>query len=102
MIVDHHNYFLNLTEANQRGNASSLQWIEEYSAKTAYNMSSLLTSEWQRVYERMRSDDRLFQLYYNHYHRYSDAFDTRFDEKLKHNILDAIPIVDPIQCMSDI
>ena len=61
-------------------------------------MSSLDPNQWDRVYQRMTTDDKLFQIYYNHYHRYSGAFTEQFDDKLKKRLLQAIPIYDPISC----
>ncbi len=98
--MDHENHYINLTDANLQ--FQSLKWMREYSAKISYNMSSLEPTEWNSFYEKMSLDDNLFQAYYNHYHRYSDAFSKECDDDCRKGILDSIPIYDTNSCKSNI
>lgn len=95
-VLDHQNYYINLTKANSQ--YQSLEWVEEYSAKMSYNISSLDPNQWNTLYEKMRTDDHLFQSYYNHYHRYSDAFSEQCSGECRDSLLNSIPIYDPISC----
>ncbi|CAG2164373.1 unnamed protein product [Oppiella nova] len=97
-ILDHQNYYLNLTDANLHPDNLTPQYIIGYTAKQAYNMSSLAPADWHQLYDSMKSDDQLFESYYNHYHRYSDAFPKECTADLKTQILNAIPIYNPIVC----
>lgn len=65
-VIDHENYFLNLTEANS---SPQPQWEQLYSAKSTYEMNSLQPSEWDNLIRKMRLNDTLFQSYYKFYSR---------------------------------
>ncbi|XP_077990260.1 sphingomyelin phosphodiesterase-like [Glandiceps talaboti] len=56
-ILDHHNYVLNLTDANL---TNKPKWFHEYSAKSAYNMKALQPSDWQKVIENLKTNDTMF------------------------------------------
>ncbi|KAL3856819.1 hypothetical protein ACJMK2_011534 [Sinanodonta woodiana] len=62
-VLDFTNYYLNLTEANQSGNA---EWKMEYNAKTAYGLNNLYPKNWNDLIYRMKDDDDLFQKFYRH------------------------------------
>ncbi|XP_065838310.1 sphingomyelin phosphodiesterase-like [Oscarella lobularis] len=68
-ILDYTDYIMNLTEANLTPNASP-RWRKEYSARDAYNLTSLFPSGWANFIERCKEDDSLLQLY-NKYRRHS-------------------------------
>ncbi|XP_041480574.1 sphingomyelin phosphodiesterase-like isoform X3 [Lytechinus variegatus] len=69
-VLDHDNYYLNLTEANL---TNKPVWRMEYQAKNAYNMTSLQPSEWNRVVDEMKSNTTIFNQYYRFFHRQYDA-----------------------------
>jgi sphingomyelin phosphodiesterase len=52
-ILDYDQMFLNLTETNQY---NVTKWQTEYSAKEAYNMSSLFPQDWDNLFNQMLSD----------------------------------------------
>ncbi|XP_054161041.1 sphingomyelin phosphodiesterase-like [Oppia nitens] len=105
-VLDHQNYYLNLTDANHHIQPSQQQqlqqqWINEYSAKKSYNMTTLSPENWNLLYEKLlvkSGDNRLFDRYYNHYHRYSDWFAKNSSIDFRQQLLNAIPIVSPITC----
>ncbi|XP_071502434.1 sphingomyelin phosphodiesterase-like [Diadema antillarum] len=65
-VLDHDNYYLNLTEANLTDKPT---WRLEYTAKKAFNMTSLQPSEWGRVVEEMKKNETVFDQYYAYFHR---------------------------------
>lgn len=69
-VLDHETYIMNLTEANTHPDEEP-EWELEYSAKEAYNMTSLHPEEWDRVLKLMESNDVLFERFYQHYSKYN-------------------------------
>ncbi|XP_058792159.1 sphingomyelin phosphodiesterase-like isoform X2 [Phymastichus coffea] len=67
-IVDHETWKTNLDEANRNGEPA---WYKAYSAKTAYNMTSLHPSEWSNLITRMLNDTDLFETFHRNYYRNS-------------------------------
>lgn len=65
MVTDHETWVMNLDEANKPGGYP--RWYQEYSAKRAYNMESLLPQEWDRLVHRMMIDDDIFKKYHRFY-----------------------------------
>ena len=59
--MDHESYWLNLTDANLRDQAD---WLFEYSAKEAYGLESLQPQEWAKLIDRLKTDDALFQKFW--------------------------------------
>nr|XP_006815535.1 PREDICTED: acid sphingomyelinase-like phosphodiesterase 3a-like [Saccoglossus kowalevskii] len=57
---------MNLTDANLTGNTT---WFKEYSAKSAFNMTSLLPADWQKVVDTFKKNDTLFQEFYRYYNK---------------------------------
>lgn len=96
--MDHETHYLNLTDANANRKFKPLLWLKEYSAKSAYDLTSLSASEWNLLYGNMFKDEALFQAYYKNYHRYSDAMPASCNASCKDSILGNIPIYDPISC----
>lgn len=78
-IVDHRTYYLNLTEANLQHTLASPfftpepKWNFEYSAREAYNMSSLGPQEWHRVMSTINENKKNLHQYYRYYGRYDSA-----------------------------
>jgi sphingomyelin phosphodiesterase len=62
-LLDHESYWLNLTEANLKDKA---EWKFEYSAKEAYGLESLQPQEWARLIDRFKTDDALFQKFWDY------------------------------------
>lgn len=84
MVLDHETYYMNLTEANLNNNP---QWKFEYSAYKAYKMSSLLPSEWDKVTQRLETNDSFFQQFYRYYVQLSDYIDKPCKNRCKEKIL---------------
>ncbi|GIY49238.1 sphingomyelin phosphodiesterase [Caerostris darwini] len=72
VVIDHETYFANLTEANLK---MELNWQFEYSAKKAFNMTSLLPQDWDHLTYRFEQDDTLFQKFYRYFYK-SATFST--------------------------
>ncbi|KAH7941539.1 hypothetical protein HPB49_014786 [Dermacentor silvarum] len=64
-ILDHHTYLLNLTAANARPDVPP-RWELEYSARAAYNLSSLEPQQWDALLLRMERDDDLFYRFFRY------------------------------------
>ncbi|GFN76737.1 sphingomyelin phosphodiesterase [Plakobranchus ocellatus] len=60
-VLDYTTYYLNITEANIRG---QLVWKAEYSPKKDFKMSGLYANDWADLVDRMEKDDVLFQKFY--------------------------------------
>ncbi|RWS24750.1 sphingomyelin phosphodiesterase-like protein 2 [Leptotrombidium deliense] len=78
-----HSYYLNLTEANEKGKQATLKWRKLYEAKQDYGLKSLSPQEWQSFYNRLLNNDTLTQFYYGNVIRHSDAFPYVCDEMCK-------------------
>ncbi|KAJ6221457.1 hypothetical protein RDWZM_000002 [Blomia tropicalis] len=76
-IVDHRTFYLNLTESNKEFKLASpmftpqAKWQFEYSAREAFNMSSLSPQEWHRVMSTIKDNKKILDKYYQFYGRYS-------------------------------
>jgi hypothetical protein len=87
---------LNLTAANIEGKVETPKWMKEYSAREAYQMKAFDAIQWNALYIRMLDSDDLFESYYQHYHRHSNAFPTQCDLSCKTQILSSVRIFDPM------
>ncbi|KAL3206823.1 hypothetical protein MRX96_010605 [Rhipicephalus microplus] len=67
-LLDHDTYLLNLTTANAHPDMPP-KWELEYSARDAYNMTSLQPQQWDAVLRKMEHDDKLFDKFYRFYHK---------------------------------
>lgn len=63
VVLDYTSYYFNITAANLLNKSI---WQQEYSAKDAFGMSSLLPADWADLVERFQQDDALFQQYYRY------------------------------------
>ncbi|OAD57535.1 Sphingomyelin phosphodiesterase [Eufriesea mexicana] len=61
MVVDHETWVMNLKEANLYDYPI---WHKLYSARQAYQMSSLLPKDWDSLIDKMSNEPSLFDLYY--------------------------------------
>jgi len=65
-VLDYDQYWLNWTQQlNANDTFVGYQW--EYSARQAYGLADLSPGSWATFDDRMRQDDALFQVYYQHY-----------------------------------
>lgn len=80
VVLDHESYYLNLTKANLLGKT---EWEFEYSAKQAYNMTSLLPSDWDYLTKKFEKDDKLFQKFHRFYGKLSDYITNKCDTDCK-------------------
>ncbi|RWS25560.1 sphingomyelin phosphodiesterase-like protein [Leptotrombidium deliense] len=96
VIDDFETFYFNLSLANAIGSKRPPVWIKEYSAKRDYNMKSLLPSQFDSFLRNMRTNNSLFNKYYNHYTRHSDAWPKVCDDHCKNNILNLVSVSDPI------
>ncbi|CAG2170991.1 unnamed protein product [Oppiella nova] len=72
--LDFEMYYTNVTENNIVGHKSPPKWSLGYSAKQSYRMDSLSTRSWDEFMRKAAFDDRLADLYFEHYRRFSEAF----------------------------
>ncbi|XP_070533264.1 sphingomyelin phosphodiesterase-like [Ptychodera flava] len=66
VVLEHYTNVLNLTEVNL---TDKPRWFREYTAKTAFNMTSLLPSDWQKVIENFKKNDTMFQNFYRYFNK---------------------------------
>ncbi|XP_076814916.1 sphingomyelin phosphodiesterase-like [Clavelina lepadiformis] len=69
-ILDHQTYILNLAKANQL--ITGPQWELEYSAKNAYNLTTLSVESWHELYQNWmhtRKSSISFHKYYSYYYK---------------------------------
>ena len=64
-VIDYENWILDLQRSNKN---KSAKWGKSYSAKDEYKMKSLSPKDWHDLYEKMKKDENLFNLYYRYIH----------------------------------
>lgn len=75
-VVDYRTYYMNLTEANQEHSLASPfftpqpKWVFEYSAREAYNMSSLEPQAWHALMSNINENKDYLHKYFRYYGRY--------------------------------
>lgn len=78
-IVDHMTYFLNLTKANQEYSGFNpfwkpdIEWEFEYSAREAYNLSSLSPQSWNRFFQTINDNNEMLNKYYKYFGRFNNS-----------------------------
>lgn len=85
MVVDHETWVMNLKEANLYDYPI---WHKMYSARQAYQMSSLLPKDWDSLIDKMSNEPSLFDLYYKHYYKNSPVRPACSDECRKRLLCD--------------
>ncbi|XP_051164735.1 sphingomyelin phosphodiesterase isoform X1 [Leptopilina boulardi] len=85
MVVDHESWVMNLKEANLYDYPF---WYKSYSARKAYQMSSLLPKDWDSLIDKMSSEPMTFDLYYKHYYKDSPVRPACNDECRKRLLCD--------------
>ncbi|PSN40825.1 hypothetical protein C0J52_15302 [Blattella germanica] len=63
-VVDHETWVMNLKEANLYNYPI---WYKLYSARSAYQMPTLMPQDWDNFLNKLAGDTKLFDLYYKHY-----------------------------------
>nr|KAI8736926.1 sphingomyelin phosphodiesterase-like [Biomphalaria glabrata] len=63
-VLDHETYFMNLSRANEEG---KMTWELEYSAKEAYNMSSVYPKDWDELIKIMSVNNTVLEQYNKYY-----------------------------------
>ncbi|XP_077866831.1 sphingomyelin phosphodiesterase-like [Saccoglossus kowalevskii] len=66
MVLNHHTYILNITDANL---TNKPVWIKEYSAKEAYGMNWLFPNDWNSLVKEFKKNKELFNKYYTYYYK---------------------------------
>uniref|UniRef100_UPI00359018B4 sphingomyelin phosphodiesterase isoform X2 n=1 Tax=Myxine glutinosa TaxID=7769 RepID=UPI00359018B4 len=64
MVLDHHTFFLNLSEANASGGKSQPTWRLLYSARKVLGLSNAFPQAWDDLVVRMQKDYSLFDLFW--------------------------------------
>ncbi|XP_014209092.1 sphingomyelin phosphodiesterase-like [Copidosoma floridanum] len=82
-IIDYETWKMDLDEANQNGEPV---WYKAYTARRAYNMSSLLPKDWDELIKRMAQNEDLFDIFHRNYFRDSPMRPS-CDESCKKNLL---------------
>lgn len=57
---------MNLTESNERGPEVAPVWSELYQAKQEYGLADLTPQSMDVLFQRMLTDDAVFQLYFKY------------------------------------
>lgn len=57
---------MNLTDANLKGSEVDPVWFELYQAKQEYGLDDLSPQSMDALFQRMVTDDALFQLYFKY------------------------------------
>ena len=57
---------MNLTDANIKGLGVSPDWTQLYQAKQEYGLADLTPTSMDGLFQRMLTDDALFQLYFKY------------------------------------
>ena len=65
-VLDFNTYIMNLTDANLKGSEVDPIWFELYQAKEEYGLADLTTQSMDELFQRMLTDDALFQLYFKY------------------------------------
>ena len=63
-VLDFNTYIMNLTDANLKGSGVDPVWFELYGAKQEYGIDDLSPQSMDTLFQRMVTDDALFQLYF--------------------------------------
>lgn len=63
-VLDFNTYIMNLTDANLKGAEVEPVWTELYQAKQEYGLTDLSPQSMDALFQRMLTDDALFQLYF--------------------------------------
>ncbi|KAF5308347.1 hypothetical protein FQR65_LT18220 [Abscondita terminalis] len=71
-VLDHETWTFDLDKANSEINKNP-EWYLSYSARNAYNLTSLRPTEWNKLIQKMKKDDSIFQIFYKNYHRSSPS-----------------------------
>jgi len=66
VVLDHSTHILNITDANLTDKPI---WLPEYTAKTAYNMTSLLPGDWEHVVQQFKNNDTMFMQFRKFYYK---------------------------------
>jgi sphingomyelin phosphodiesterase len=65
-VLDFNTYVMNLTDANLKGSEVDPIWFELYQAKEEYELADLTPQSMDELFQRMLTDDALFQLYFKY------------------------------------
>uniref|UniRef100_A0A1B6CHV1 Saposin B-type domain-containing protein n=1 Tax=Clastoptera arizonana TaxID=38151 RepID=A0A1B6CHV1_9HEMI len=63
-VIDHESWIMNLKEANLYDYPI---WYKLYSARSAYQMQSLLPQDWDTFVNKLAENESIFEQYYKHY-----------------------------------
>lgn len=61
LVLDHETWIFDMDEANRVGEP---QWRKSYTMKKEFGMNSLLPSDWDILYNRLRTEPEIFDLFY--------------------------------------
>ena len=98
IIADIKTYYLNLTEANlmAESEAGDPKWNFEYSMSDRYSLESFNQTEFNRLLNRLMTNDTDLRTFYFHYYRFSDSLKNDFcDDLCKDKFLNDIMIGNP-------
>ncbi|XP_074657493.1 sphingomyelin phosphodiesterase-like [Tubulanus polymorphus] len=86
-VLDHETYILNITEANI---SNDPKWVLEYKAKDAYGMTSLYPRDWDKLVQRMKTDDESWNKFQTYYVKSSDSSARCEGSACRHSMLCAL------------
>ena len=98
IIADIDTYFLNLTEANLMSisEGGDPKWQFEYSMAERYSLTNFSHIQFDRLINRLMTNDMDLRTFYFHYYRFSDLLENDFcDDQCKDKFLNDIIIGNP-------
>ncbi|XP_064489276.1 sphingomyelin phosphodiesterase-like [Ornithodoros turicata] len=84
-VLDHETYTMDLAHANEHPDIEP-DWTLEYSAKSAFGLSSLDASQWDRLLRKMEHNDALFNKFYRFFYKFSPLAEP-CDEKCRRKLI---------------
>ncbi|XP_046446658.1 sphingomyelin phosphodiesterase-like [Daphnia pulex] len=95
-VLDHSSWIMNLTVANADPSISPV-WFELYQAKQDYGLTDLSPRSMDVFYQRLVTDDALFQLYFAHYYKKAEErLEKGCDADCRTKLLCFIVTTDPL------
>ncbi|CAG2120716.1 unnamed protein product, partial [Medioppia subpectinata] len=67
-------HYTNMTADNIAGKDVIPKWTSEKALKKVYGLDSLTTDSWHQFLTKAQTEDKLVNLYFNYFHRYSETF----------------------------
>lgn len=84
--LDYEMYYINMTKSDALSGMNPKlipKWEFEYRASESYHLKDLSPKSWHKFAEEAMEKIDLAELYYQHFHRYSEVFPYKTTDKMK-------------------